>query len=1366
MNLQGSRLSTIRFSCIALSTKVFFLAAIALGCLASPREAKAVINLTRYCGQSAVLNSDGSWNVNGYACSWGWMDGGPSYGGNAGDDYGHGGGRNHKTFISVNIQPSGEDDKSGCEDAVGKPILVGSGTKVENYPIFSLPGEMGLSFTLYYNNALKIPQALSNPYWSTNLQFTLTAGPCHPSKQNPDELICGGMIYLRPDGSEIRFTGAPQGSSYTGPGLATLSYNSASGKYTLHDEDATTKVFDSNGFLLSITNSSGISWTISQSSSSNGTTFTVTHSSGRSYSVTYGVTANGVTPMTVADPAGNIYSFTMTGAILAPDFQSITYPGTPATTVSFKYSSVFPGYLTEVDYNGKPYDYTSYNTTPTDPHYGWATANYLADNSESVAINYGQSAAGNLQATITNALGHRYVQTYDGTNGAGGAYNGQLSQVTHDTVATCGATIQNREYDANGNLSLTVDNNNNVTAYTYASTGQLQSEVEAYGTPLARTTSYVWDSNLQLNRLTSVTVEGWSKTAYTYTTQNRLASVKVTNLSSTGVANQTLTTTYVYTLYSNGMVHTMTVTRPSPGNSDTDTYTYDSLGNLASLTNGLGQTTTYSDYNGLGEVRHVVGPNGDVTDYTYDGRGRVLTKTSYPNGSAATWTYGYDGFGLPASEIAPDGRTTTWNRDLEMRVKNIVRNDKDGTSTESFGYNENSDVTSHTVTRAGVTSLSQTIRYDALGRVYQRQGMHNQLLTYGYDGNGNVLSVTDAAGHIVTNQYDALNRLTRTTSSGGASPPMPSTAPTLSVPSSSISGSYSVSWGAVGGATTYILQKEINGGSWGTAQSANSTSFTLSGQASGTYRYRVQGCNVTGCGPWSSVVTVYVTHVIGTIDGVLVDGTNATVTGWACSTGLTQSVGVEVFANGASGGGGTRVTTGVANQPSEAAVATQCQASGSAYRFAIPLSASVRSQYAGTPLYLYGDSPVGNGNPALTHSGINLVPAPSVTGAPTLTVPATNTTGNFTVSWSGIADATSYSLQERVNGGAWSTIQTGSPTSRAISGKSNGTYGYQVQACNSTDCGPWSSVASSTVLLPPSAPASLSVPTTSSGNVAVSWSASSTATSYTLQHRLGAGTWGTVYSGGAVSKTVAESVTGSYTYQVQACNASDCSGWKASSAVAVTIPPASAPAISTPASNSSGSYTVSWGSVSGATSYTLQEQVNGGAWATIQASAARSRAISGKSNGTYGYHVQACNVGGCGPWSAVSNVAVLLIPPTPTGISATIYKIADSANGESMMALSTTTTEPDFQTTDGAMSPQARPIIYEYDLSASWSAAAGASRYDVQYCSSSSCSTYSTTSTNVYIVVNAATSTMNVRACNSAGCSAWSATVTPTKVNG
>jgi YD repeat-containing protein len=282
-------------------------------------------------------------------------------------------------------------------------------------------------------------------------------------------------------------------------------------------------------------------------------------------------------------------------------------------------------------------------------------------------------------------------------------------------------------------------------------------------------------------------VRGWKKTAYTYNANQRLASVAVTNLSSAGVANETLTTTYDYRLYGNGMVQTMTVSRPTPGGISSDTYAYDARGNLTSVTNALGQATTYGNYNALGQPGHIVGPNGDVTDITYDARGRVASKTTYPNNTSATWTYAYDGFGLLYTQSSPDGQVTTWNRDpVTMRVNTITRNDKDGPSTESFVYNANGDVLEHKVSRGDSIGLRETYHYDALGRVYQKVGQNGQLLSYTYDGNGNVLSVTNAAGHKVSYTYDALDRVAKKVESDTPPPPaVPSVAPTLSAPANS-----------------------------------------------------------------------------------------------------------------------------------------------------------------------------------------------------------------------------------------------------------------------------------------------------------------------------------------------------------------------------------------------------------------------------------------------------------------------------------------------------------------------------------------------------------------------------------------------------
>lgn len=689
--------------------------------------------------------------------------GGPSAGPGV---VGGGGAGAGKPFTSVNTSQSTKKslDRSPTDctkkgtsgDTAGDPIEISTQSKIDSITLFAQPGEGGLSYSLNYTS----PNG-----WYDNLGFRLVLNCGNPMPDSGS--TCGYVKYYRGDSSIISFTGqAGTVGNYPetdGGGLATLTQNSDY-TYTLHDEDGSTKTFDASGRITSIVNSQGIAWAITNDTvgrptkvtSSNGTSFTIARQSTQ---------VNGTTiwNVTVTDPAGNVYKYSYTPLspklfLLNPmQLNSLTLPGSPATTITWKYvSGSF--LVSEMDYNGTPYSYATYNSPSASFFPDGATGERLADGTGANSIVYsGFSYTGHsMTATLTNPLGHTTVKQYYWA-GEGNPF--LLTSNSESAVADCGATLSTIAYDSNGYLSKTVDADGNTHTYSYAANGQLQSETEAYGTAVARTTKYGWDPNAQLNRLTSVTVTGYSKTGYIYNPQNRIASVTRTNLTGIGNANQALTTSYAYTLYGNGMVETMTVTQPSPGGLDHTAYAYDTHGNLTSVTDGLGHATTYSGYNGLGEVGKIVGPNGDETDYTYDARGWVASKTTHPNGTTATWTYGYDGFGLLAKVSAPDGEVTTWSRDAEQRVKTITHNDKDGTSTESFTYDANNDVISDVIARGSDVGKSTSYVYDALGRIYQVKGSNGQALTYAYDGNGNVLSVTDAMNHKTRYAYDALNRV-------------------------------------------------------------------------------------------------------------------------------------------------------------------------------------------------------------------------------------------------------------------------------------------------------------------------------------------------------------------------------------------------------------------------------------------------------------------------------------------------------------------------------------------------------------------------------------------------------------------------------
>jgi YD repeat-containing protein len=949
-----------------------------------------------------------------------------------------------KPFSSGSQVPSVncKQNPSGGGDKGGDPVLFSSGSKIETFPLFELPGEMGLKFALYYNSGNAVA------HWTTTFDYLLDSTCTYGTD-------CNLRTLHRPDGSMVAFTGGANDTSYPimGNGVEVLTRDPASGRYTLRDEDGSTQIYSPKGAILSIVDASGIGWTFTYNA--DGTLLTsVTHTNGQSIGFSYTLPSGGTPTVTITDPAGNTYSYI--GTELPASYKhagtvtSINFPGSPATNIGLQSDLISSDVmLREVDYNGKPYALTTYDRTVVGknsdgtPIFGrfwdWATSTSYADGSGKTTIVYNTDTVdinvGDLVATITNPLGHVTTNTYAGVNGL-------LSNVADGGTSTCGPTAHTRTYDSNGNLSKAVDNNGNVHTYNYAANGQLQTETEAAGTSLARKTDYVWDPNATLNRLLSVTVEGVRKTTYTYNAQNRIASVSVTNLSANGIAGQTLTTSYQYALYGNGLVQTMTVTKPSSNGSDTDTYRYDGLGRLTSFTNGLGQTTSYSNYNGLGEPGTVTGPNGDTVNYTYDARGRVSTKTTHPNGGSATWSYGYDGFGLLSSLSGPDGQVTVWNRDQVMRVRTIVHNDKDGTSTESFQYDANGDIAQHTIARGNTTSLIENFTYDGLGRLYQSLGQHGQSLNYAYDGNGNVLSVTNAMGHVTSHQYDALNRVTQTSESGGASPPIPSSAPGLNAPASNASGTYTVSWNSISAASAYVLQEQVNGGGWNTMQNGGALSWSASGKANNSYGYRVQACNTTGCGPWSGVVTVNVAVAgITSAPSVSVPGSSnrGTYTVSWSTVNNAASYNLQEQANGGS-------WTNVQPAPGAATSWSTTGRGGGTY--------SYQAQACNTA----GCGPWSSAA-SIVVSLVPTAPTNAVIRDGTIGKPDTSTfTDVYDASWDASSLATRYEVL-RVQTGV--TIYSGTAlTTRVESGRDpyDLKYSYQVRACNDKGCSAWVSL--------------------------------------------------------------------------------------------------------------------------------------------------------------------------------------------------------------------------------------------------------------------------------------------------------------------
>ncbi|MFM2409443.1 MAG: hypothetical protein RL481_271, partial [Pseudomonadota bacterium] len=207
---------------------------------------------------------------------------------------------------------------------------------------------------------------------------------------------------------------------------------------------------------------------------------------------------------------------------------------------------------------------------------------------------------------------------------------------------------------------------------------------------------------------------------------------------------------------------------------------FDVRGNTTQLIDAAQQTSTfaYTAFNQLLEQRSWVGTSQeDRADYSYDRRGLRLTETRYLNGATAGATYGaslYDAFGrVTELQTNIDGRKFLYEYDRAGRL--IKSTDRLG-AEETFGYDARSNRISHK-DRAGNTTLFEYDRFNrkvitttaenivtevvrnAYGQTISIKDGENRVTSYTYDRNGNLKTVTDAAG-TTSSDYDFADRLT------------------------------------------------------------------------------------------------------------------------------------------------------------------------------------------------------------------------------------------------------------------------------------------------------------------------------------------------------------------------------------------------------------------------------------------------------------------------------------------------------------------------------------------------------------------------------------------------------------------------------
>ena len=277
-------------------------------------------------------------------------------------------------------------------------------------------------------------------------------------------------------------------------------------------------------------------------------------------------------------------------------------------------------------------------------------------------------AAGNLK-TVTDALNHTTTYTYDALGNLTQIVNpdGSATQYAYDKLGRIVSTTDalgntaSYTYDANGNQTSATDAEGNTTSYTYDAAGQLVSSAD----PSGSVASYTYDG---LGRNTSVTLSNVSGTEsvttstvysiqtidnvrYNVITQyDALGNATVSTYSVDGdllsvIAAEGSVTFYTYDALGRNTSITKSTVKATNGSdywqsrgsadwaptlSATTSYSYDYLGNLASVTAADNTVTTYN-YNAAGQLLSQTDALGTITQYSYDYSGSVVSAVAINN---------------------------------------------------------------------------------------------------------------------------------------------------------------------------------------------------------------------------------------------------------------------------------------------------------------------------------------------------------------------------------------------------------------------------------------------------------------------------------------------------------------------------------------------------------------------------------------------------------------------------------------------------------------------------------------------------------------------------------------------------------------
>ena len=459
----------------------------------------------------------------------------------------------------------------------------------------------------------------------------------------------------------------------------------------------------------------------------------------------------------------------------------VNYPDGTAKLYHYE-DPVFRHYLTGVSYVAADGQVSRYTTFVYGDIIGKATRDELAGGMQRFTFRYDSDT----QTTVTDAANNAEVMTFQDNLG--------MKNLVAKVNATDGKSFT-QIFDANNNLTCQKDEEGRVMMYTYNTTNQKTSQTEGLSgtcaapqtTSATRTTMYQYLSATRdlptVIESPSVNAGSLKRTEIAY--QGNLP----TSITQRGYAPGGTAVSRTVALQYNSSGQVTRIDGPRTDVNDVTTLACNECtsgggcGQLRSITNALGHVTTYDFYDANGRLLRMTDPNGLVTNYSYDPRGRVrfVTRTP-PSGAARTTEYRYNAAGEVTFVAFPDGRTLTYTYNDAQKLVRVTDNlghrvdyayDSRGNRTTESTYDPDGtlvrlvesahDARNRVASLNSGGSLTQQI-HDAIGNlVSQVDPNRNPATTHDYDALNRLIRTIDALGGATGYAYDPDNRLKQVT---------------------------------------------------------------------------------------------------------------------------------------------------------------------------------------------------------------------------------------------------------------------------------------------------------------------------------------------------------------------------------------------------------------------------------------------------------------------------------------------------------------------------------------------------------------------------------------------------------------------------